>query len=935
MSSDVLKVVIIHGSPEGRAEVRRLLLEGSDRRYEFIEAETGAAGVREALAASPDCVVLDHKLPDMDALGVLAALSGPDGATTCPVVVLTGSAGTDLGRAVMQAGAQAFIGKSWMVAESLTRAIESAVERWAMARELRAQARQAKRSEAESQRVSGLLDTLLRTAPIGFCFIDRDLRYVRINEHLAEMNGIPVDAHVGRLVSEIASTLSEAVREVTGRILATGNAVLNYEFSGETTAAPGVTRFWSESWYPVRDRAGDIAGFGVVVEDITKRIQAEDALRESDQLTRLVLDATLAAFIGVATVDGTLTYANRAPLEAAGIPASEVLGKKFWDCYWWSYSDEVQTQLREAFERAASGEIVRYDVPVRMAGDTRMWIDFQVAPLRDAEGRITHLIPSAMDIALRRTAEEKLRESEVRTRLATEAAAVGIWEWNVQTDALHWDAQMFHIYGIAPTPDGFVKYTESSGAVLPEDLQENERILQDTVRRGGQSHREFRICRRNDGAVRHIGSIETVRANAEGVAEWVVGTNLDVTERRTSEMQLRQLAADLSEANVRKDEFLATLAHELRNPLAPIRSGLQVMKMSGDAPIARKTREMMDRQLGHMVRLVDDLLDVSRFNTGKMALKRERLQIRAIVEQAMEASQPLVDAGGHTLTVKVPEEPVWMDGDLTRLVQVVTNILNNAAKYTARHGLIALSVDVEHAQVVLSVSDNGTGISADMLPKVFDMFAQVDHTVGRAHGGLGIGLSLVKKLVEMHGGGVTAESPGLGLGSTFIMRLPHATPEQREDARGSSNRRTHPAAKRHRLLVVDDNDDGADLLAAMLNLLGHDAKTASDGPAALRATREHRPDLVFLDIGLPGMSGYEVAERLRADPATSGAVLVALTGWGNEDDKRKSREAGFDAHLTKPVDGAAIEDVLDRLLSGGETRPSSPNQRTHDGLSTD
>ena len=919
MRSDVWTVVVINDSPEGRAEVRRLLLKGSDRRYQFIEAETGAAGVREALAASPDCVVLDHKLPDMDALGVLAALNGPDGATTCPVVVLTGSADTDLGRAVMQAGAQDFIGKSWMVAESLTRAIENAVERWAMARELQAQARTAKRSEAESQRVSGLLDTLLHTARRGFCFIDRDLRYVRINERLAEMNGISADAHVGRLVSEIVPTLSEAVRHVTGRILATGNAVLNHEFSGETPAAPGVTRFWSESWYPVRDSAGDVSGFGVVVEDITKRKQAEDALQESDQLTRRVLDATLAAFVGVATVDGTLTYANRAPLEAAGIPASEVLGKKFWDCYWWSYSPEIQTQLRQAFERAASGEIVRYDVPVRMAGDTRMWIDFQVAPLRDAEGLITHLIPSAMEIGVRRAAEEKLRECEVRARLATEAAAVGIWEWNVQTDALHWDAQMFHIYGVAPTPDGFVKYTESSGAVLPEDLQENERILQDTVRRGGQSHREFRICRRDDGAVRHIGSVETVRANARGVTEWVVGTNLDVTERRTSEMQLRQLAADLSEADRRKDEFLATLAHELRNPLAPIRSGLQVMKLSGgDAPIVKKTREMMERQVGHMVRLVDDLLDVSRFNTGKVALKRERLQIRAIVDQAMEASQPLVEAGGHTLTVKVPDEPVWVDGDLTRLAQIVTNMLNNAAKYTARHGAIALSVDVEHGQVVLSVADNGTGISADMLPKIFDMFAQVDRTVDRAQGGLGIGLSLVKKLVEMHGGGVTAESPGLGLGSTFTMRLPQATPEQREDARRSSNPRTDPPAKRRRLLVVDDNDDGAELLASMLNLLGHDAQTASDGPAAIRAVREHRPDLVFLDIGLPGMSGYEVAERLRADPATSGAILVALTGWGNEDDKRKSREAGFDAHLTKPVDGAAIEDVLDRFLSGAD-----------------
>jgi len=280
---------------------------------------------------------------------------------------------------------------------------------------------------------------------------------------------------------------------------------------------------WLESRAQPRFSAsGEFLGMVGASTDITERKQAEDALRESQQFTRRILE-NLFAFVGVMTVDGTLIYANRAPIDAAGIPASEVLGKKFWDCFWWSHSPEIQVQLRDACKRAASGEIVRYDVPVRMAGDTRIWIDFQVAPLRDTEGRITHLIPSALDIAVRRAAEEKLRASEDRTQLATEATAVGVWERHVHTDALRWDAQMFRLYGIAPTADGFVHYSDWSGAVLPEDLPEQERILQETVRHGGKSRREFRIHRRDDGAVRHIESVETVRANAQGETEWVVG----------------------------------------------------------------------------------------------------------------------------------------------------------------------------------------------------------------------------------------------------------------------------------------------------------------------------------------------------------------------------------------------------------------------------
>ena len=770
-----------------------------------------------------------------------------------------------------------------------------------------------KRSEAEFQRVSGLLDTLLHTAPIGFCFLDRDLRYLRVNERLAEINGVSPEAHLGRPVSEIVPALVETIRNVTDHILATGEAVLNHEFSGEISAAPGVIRFWNESWYPVRDNAGEVVGFGGIVEEITARKQAEDALGESQQFISRVLDDGLSVFVGVTTPNGTVTYANRSALEAAGIPASEVLGKKFWDCYWWSYSPEIQAQLRDACERAARGEIVRYDVPVRMAGDTRMWIDFQVAPLRDTQGRITHLIPSAMDIAVRRAAEEKLRDSETRTRLATEATAVGIWEWNVVTNVTHWDAQMFLLYGIPPTVDGFVQYSDWSGAVLPEDLPEIERILQDTVRRGGQSRREFRIRRRDDGAVRHIESVETVRANAQGETEWVVGTHLDVTERKTAEIQLRQFAASLSEADRRKDEFLATLAHELRNPLAPIRTGLHVLQRSDDLALTLRTQAIMSRQLDHMVKLIDDLLDVSRISSGKVILRRERVSLRAVVESAVEASGSLLESAQHSLRIDLPGEPIWLDVDATRICQVFSNVLTNAAKYSPNQSNILLSGRQEGQDVVVCVVDPGVGIPADMLDHVFEMFAQVNRTLDRAQGGLGIGLALAKRLVEMHGGTIAAASAGSDQGSTFTVRLPAAVLAQ--DVAASTSRDGSKAARTDqlRVLIVDDNADAAESLAALFQLLGHETSVATSGPAGLELASRATPDVVFLDLGMPDMSGYEVARRLRPMPEFAATTLVALSGWGSDEDRRKAKEAGFDRHFVKPADYEEIEALLDQL----------------------
>ncbi|ESQ76159.1 response regulator [Asticcacaulis sp. AC402] len=364
----------------------------------------------------------------------------------------------------------------------------------------------------------------------------------------------------------------------------------------------------------------------------------------------------------------------------------------------------------------------------------------------------------------------------------------------------------------------------------------------------------------------------------------------------------------LREADQRKDEFLATLAHELRNPLAPIRNGLQILRMAPDGERADTVRDMMDRQLTHLVRLIDDLLDVSRVSRGKIDLRMERIAIQDAVKAALEASKPLIDAGMHALAVEVPEPPLWVDGDLTRLAQIVSNLLNNAAKYTPEGGRITLSVAPDGNQIEIRVKDSGIGIAPDMLRKVFELFTQVDQQLDRSQGGLGIGLALVQKLVEMHRGKAVAESEGIGHGSTFTVRLPLAT---EPDARPPEVDADRGLARPLDVLIVDDNCDSADTTRWMLELLGHRPRVANNGPAALIAARNHRPDVVLLDIGMPGMDGYEVCRTLRAMPEMDPVAIVAQTGWGQESDRRQAFDAGFDQHVTKPVS----LDILTRVLS--------------------
>lgn len=442
--------------------------------------------------------------------------------------------------------------------------------------------------------------------------------------------------------------------------------------------------------------------------------------------------------------------------------------------------------------------------------------------------------------------------------------------------------------------------------IIPEDRLEEETQIISSIRAGRRvDHFETVRIAKNGKLVNLSITVSPIRdenGNIVGASK----VARDITERIEIERALR-------EADRRKDEFLVILAHELRNPLAPLRNALAIFR-SGKAneSMQIQAREMMERQIDQMVRLVDDLMDVSRITRDKIALQKERITLAALLHNAVETARPVVDSFGHYIKLDLPPEPVYIDGDMVRLSQVFSNLLNNAAKYTKRGGQISISAAREGEEVVIHIADNGIGISPELLPRVFDMFLQADSAIERSHGGLGIGLTLVKKLVEMHDGRVEAFSEGENKGSDFVVTLPASPMQASEGSDSEKNKPGKTAAVR--VLVVDDNIDSARTLGWMLELQGHEVQLAFDAKEAMAAAEKFQPSIVMMDIGLPGMTGYELCPAMRKMPGMEDAVFIAQTGWGQEKHVRQSREAGFDHHLIKPVELNKLEQVFASVL---------------------
>jgi signal transduction histidine kinase len=547
----------------------------------------------------------------------------------------------------------------------------------------------------------------------------------------------------------------------------------------------------------------------------------------------------------------------------------------------------------------------------------RLWgelvLAFEGTPGPDAAliGALKELASSAMGALDNAQRLAFARRDQDRLLLLAEAAEEALWDWNLDTREFWWGGGIQNLLGSGgDTVQNNARWKLER--IHPEDRPRVEASLaaaRESVASVWKQHYRFR---RTNGTWMHVEDCGYFLREADGRAYRIIGSVRDVTAVHEALAREREARADAERASRAKDDFLAMLGHELRNPLAPIVTALQLLRRRGGNAIERELT-VIERQAQHLVRLVDDLLDVSRIAHARLELKQERLEIAAVIAAAIEMARPLIEQRRHLLRVDVPRAGLVVSADRARLAQAISNLLNNAAKYTEPEGLIQVTAARDDDEIVISIRDNGIGISAEMLPTVFEMFVQERQALDRAQGGLGLGLSIARELVHLHGGAVEAASDGVGHGSELTIRLPALEAPPRRTA-------VHPAAApggvaaSYRILVVDDNEDAVAMLAALLEHLGHVPRVAHDAHDALRLVESFAPELALFDIGLPGMDGYELAHRVRSHPRLGALRLIAITGYGQESDEERARAAGFDAHLVKPIAIEALEAVIKRLF---------------------
>jgi PAS domain S-box-containing protein len=704
---------------------------------------------------------------------------------------------------------------------------------------------------------------------------------------------------------------------------------------------------------PLRDQEGKVLYWFGTNTDISDQMRAEEALRGSEERFRQLADA-MPQLVWTVRSDGEIDYRNRQWYEFTGM--SEAVGNEGWEQI--LHPDDSVLASERWASSIGSGDT--FDMEIRLLDRSTQayrWHLIRTVAARDTSGKVARWYGTGTDIdAQKRSAEASRYLAEASAALAgvvdyestlqkvANLAVPYFADWSSVDVAnndgtlrrlavAHRDSEKIRLahelmqqYPPDPHAPGGAFRVLRTGT--PEIIGD---ITDDMLVQGAKDESHLTLIR--SLGLKSLISVPLVVSGAPfGVLSFATAesgrryTNADLAlaqdlaHRAAVAIENTQLYQALRENDRRKDEFLATLAHELRNPLAPIRNSLQILKMPRvDAAMVERSRDMIERQVHHLVRLVDDLLDVSRVMRGKIELRKEKVELATVVARAIEIVQPLIDAQGHDLSVNLPSESLLLDADPVRLSQVVGNLLTNAAKYTDPKGHIWLTAQRMGDEAVLRIRDSGIGIAPDVLPHVFDLFVQVDHAAMRSQGGLGIGLTLVKNLLEMHGGTVAAHSAGLGKGSEFVVRLPvvaRGLNRGENMLAGDSVPQSTPPTG-HRLLIVDDNRDAADSLAMLLGLQGHVVQVAYSGQTALEMAKGFSPDAVFLDIGMPGMDGFEVARRLRQLPGLAQIVLAALTGWGKQEDRRRSSGAGFDHHLVKPPEPKAIEIVLASLKTPG------------------
>ena len=883
--------------------------------------------------------------------------------------------------------------------------------------------------------------TALEASPVVVFNQDRELRYTWIHNPALGYRADDVlgkrDIHLFERAEDAAAT--EAVKR---RVIETGRGervevVLHHQ---------GEAHDYDLTVQPLRDAAGAIAGVTCAAVDVTERRRHELRARGSEEQLRRVLDS-LFVFVGVMTPDGTLTEANRAPLEAGGLAPEEVIGRKFWDCAWWSYDPEVQRRCREACERATRGEASRFDVVVRMREDSRMTIDFTVTPMRDATGRITHLIPSAVEIDERKRAEAALRESERRFKLLADAMPQLVWtasedgrvdyynarraeyrgaadgdgdRWepfvhpdDVPATRAAWERAAssgelyemehrlqradgeyaWHLSRGVPVRDAEGRIAKWYGTATDIDarkraeaaLQERTALLQaltentdDLIWAKDRSGRltlanaaiarlfpqhahvvglttmellgdaaQAAIIDANDQRIMAAGRAEMVEErldahgaervfvsskaplrDAAGAVVGITGVSCDITARKQLEAERAALLdaerfarAEAERANQLKDEFLATVSHELRTPLNAMLGWTQVLaRRQQDPALMREGLAVIERNARAQAQLIEDLLDMSRIISGKLRLDVRTVDLHDVISRALETIRPVADARSIRIGATLDARVGAIRGDPDRLQQVVWNLLSNAVKFTPRGGWVEVRLVRRADDVELRVQDSGQGIAPELLPHVFDRFRQGDGSSSRRQGGLGLGLSIVRQLVELHGGTVSAVSPGIACGATFVVELPLGEPDvhphfsplaaQAADAVGALSTLRGVVA-----LVVEDEPDSLRMLTRVLEDAGVKVFAAHSAEEALATLARERPDVLLSDIGMPGVDGYELIRQVRSLSAPHGQVpALAITAYARAEDRERALAAGYQAHLAKPVRAQGLLALIESLL---------------------
>jgi PAS domain S-box-containing protein len=750
----------------------------------------------------------------------------------------------------------------------------------------------------------------------------------------SELTGEPVENPVNKVLER-------------GMVVGLANHSILYNRDGSHRAI-------DDSAAPIRDARGNILGIVLVFRDVTEQHEAQRHLHESMNQLRQLADA-MPQIVWAAQPDGYMDYYNERWYEYTGLPRGEY-GHSSWVAS--LHPDDVQHAIKSYFGciRAELPYQVEYRLKEGRSGTYR-WFLGRALPVRDETGRVVRWYGTCTEIDDTKKASEVQQKQAERLRLLWETAGVLLTsdDRSAMLRGLfakinrHLEVDCCLHFEVTETGDG-LRLASSIG--LPEDAERRLARLE-----FGEGISGTAAMRRRPLVVTHIQESDNptvaiiksfgIRAYACSplIAEnRLLGTlslasrtrdRFDADELEFLETITRYFAMafervklidQLRDADRRKDEFLATLAHELRNPLAPIRNALQILRLArDDSATSEQARTLMDRQLGQMVRLIDDLLDVSRIARGTLELRKEPARLSEVIGQAIETARPHIDRAGHHLHVKLASEPLKLHADPLRLSQVFANLLNNASKYTEPQGDIWLTSHREGSDAVVSVRDSGVGIPAEMIPHIFDMFVQVNRRDERSQGGLGIGLTLVRRLVEMHGGHIEVSSQGPGLGSEFTVRLPLTSASEETPAPLGSSDQALPTdhVAHRRILVVDDHRDGAESLALMLRLAGNKVQTAYDGLEAVRAAESFRPDIVLLDVGLPKLNGLEAAREIRRQPWSRDMTLIAVTGWGQEEDRRRSLEAGFNLHMVKPVNPAELEQLLAGLPCSSPTEPGS------------